>query len=52
MSQIFHRSTNTLSRATIFGAVRMPRMDPAVTVLNEQPAQIEQPTGLEVKAAA
>jgi transglutaminase-like putative cysteine protease len=37
--------------ATIFGAVKMPRMNPAVQVLQEQARAVEEPTQLEVKAA-
>jgi transglutaminase-like putative cysteine protease len=36
--------------ATIFGMVKMPRMDPAVTVLSE-PTSVEQPTQAQVLAA-
>jgi transglutaminase-like putative cysteine protease len=35
--------------ATIFGAVKMPRMDPAVWVLEERPQVLEQPTQAQVQ---
>jgi len=37
--------------ATIFGMVKMPRMDPAVRVLEETPEVLEEPTKAEVVAA-
>jgi len=37
--------------ATIFGAVKMPRMDPAVQVLDEVPRVVEEPTQSAVVAA-